>query len=192
MKFPLRNNLLSMKKHLNLCFLLMLSSSLFGQGGSIPAKPEPARLVNNFSKEFPDFISAAETEKLEQKLADFSTETTSQIVIVIVDEMAGYDARTYAMELGNLWGVGQKETDNGVVILIKPTGGPGERLFFIATGKGLEAILPDQTVSNITQRELLPNFRNRDFYKGFDHTTTVLMSIIKGQYSADEYDSRSK
>ncbi|MGL5891573.1 MAG: TPM domain-containing protein, partial [Bacteroidia bacterium] len=70
----------------------------------IPDAPNPRRLVNNLSKEFPDFLSGSETEKLEQKLLDFNNQTSNQITIVIVDDLAGYPAWEYATNIGEKWG----------------------------------------------------------------------------------------
>ncbi len=95
----------------------------------IPERPNPPRLVNYLSKEMPEFISAPEAEALEKKLENFARETSNQIVIVIVDDLADYEPAEFAYELGDKWQVGQEKQDNGIVILIKPTGGKGERKY---------------------------------------------------------------
>ena len=98
----------------------------------MPDKSDPPRLVNNFSKEFPNFISSEQQQTLETQLQNFSKETSNQICIVIVDDLGDYDANTFATEIGNKWGVGQSGFKNGVVVLIKPTGGKGQRSLYIA------------------------------------------------------------
>lgn len=172
--------------------VLFVSVQLFAQKKGIPPRPEPPRLVNNLSKEFPDFISKPEQAQLEQKLEDFANQTSNQIVIVIADDLAGYEPAEYAIELGDQWKVGQEKQDNGIVILIKPTGGQGQRKYFIAIGRGLEGAIPDATARKIENQELVPNFKNGNFYEGLDATTNVLMSLAKGEYNSDQYGAKSK
>ena len=127
----------------------------FASDDCIPAKPSPARFVNNLSKEFPDFLSADEEQILENKLVQFNKETSNQIVIVIVDDLCGYDANQFSTMLGEKWGVGQGKFDNGVVVMIKPTGGAGKRDAYIAIGYGLEGAIPDITANHIVYNEII-------------------------------------
>ena len=177
------------KKYFLLFIISFLAvNSTFCQKDDIP---EPTnRLVNNFSKEFPNFISKQEEEILEQKLVAFDKETSNQIVIVIIDDLSGYDPFEYATKIGRKWGVGQKKERNGIVILIKPTGGKDERKYFIATGKGLEGAIPDGICRDIEDNELLPNLKKGDFYAALDQTTDVLMSLAKGEYNSKTYSKK--
>ena len=167
-------------------------STLLAAGDNIPERPAPPTLVNNLSKEFPEFISSAEKAQLENKLVAFNDSTSNQIVIVIVDDLSGYVANEYATRLGQKWGVGQGKFDNGIVILIKPTGGAGQRDVYIAVGSGLEGVIPDITARHIVENEISPDFKNGNHYQGLNAATDVLMSLAKGEYNSDEYASRSK
>lgn len=166
---------------------LFISNVLFGQNSAIPKQPNPPRLVNNFSKEFPNFITKSEETQLEAKLQNFAKETSNQIVIVIVDDLGGDEPWNFATELGQKWQVGQKNEDNGIIILIKPTGGQGQRKYHIAVGYGLEGAIPDLTSKRIQDKELVPNLANGDYYKALDQTTDVLMALAKGEYNAKDY-----
>jgi len=180
-----------MLKSIFLLFLVTISFSLFGQNG-IPDAPNPPRLVNNFSKEFPDFLSSDEEQQLENKLVNFAETTSNQIVIVIVDDLAGYEPAEFAYELGDKWQVGHEKEDNGIVILIKPTGGKGERKFFIATGKGLEGAIPDYTCRQVEEEELIPYLKTGEYFKALDNTTNVLMKLAKGEYNSNKYANKKK
>ncbi len=181
-----------LKKYISFVLAFLLASvQLFGQA-DIPERPNPPRLVNNLSKEFPDFISQSEEADLERKLENFANQTSNQIVIVIVDDLADYEPAEYAYTLGDKWQVGQEKQDNGIVILIKPTGGQGQRKYFIAIGKGLEGAIPDATAKQIENQELVPNFKNGNFYEGLDASVDVLMSLAKGEYNSDKYGEKSK
>ncbi len=174
-------------------FLVLFSSiALFAvDKDNLPERPNPPRLVNNLSKEFPDFLSSEEQNNLEQKLLHFSQSTSNQIAIIIVDDLQGLEPEEYATRIGDKWGVGKKDKRNGIVILIKPSGGRGDRKIFIAVGYGLEGAIPDITTNHITEQEILPHFKNKDFYGGLNAATDVLMSLAKGEFNSKDYQKRN-
>ncbi len=149
----------------------------------IPEKPAPPRLYNNFSKEFPNFLSSPEAEAIEQKLEKFSRETSNQIAVVVVDDFGGYTAAEFATLLGEKWGVGKKAKDNGIVVLIKPTGKVGERELFIAVGLGLEGAIPDLATKKIRENIMQPLFVEGKYYEGLDRGLDALMKLAKGEMS---------
>lgn len=170
---------------LGILFLLGLIAN-----AQVAERPSPQRLYNNLSKEFPDFISADQAAVLEEKLEVFSNETSNQICIVIVDDLNGYEAGQYATELGNKWGVGKKDKNNGVVILIKPTGGKGQRSLFISVGYGLEGAIPDLATKRIRDEEMYPYMAQGQFYEALDNATNKLMQLAKGEINVKDYTRR--
>jgi uncharacterized protein len=158
----------------------------------IPDAPSPARMVNNLSKEFPDFLSADETARLEKKLQDFSNSTSNQIVIVIVDDLAGYASWEYATNIGEKWGVGTDKYDNGVVILIKPTGGAGQRDIAIAVGEGLQPKINATRNVHVKDDIIVPLFKNGEFYEALDQGTDALMAMAKDAYDDKAATKKSK
>ena len=101
--------------------------------------------------------------------------------------MKGYDVSDYAIKIGEKWKVGKEKEDNGIVILIKPTGGQGERKTFIAVGRGLESVIPDITALEIIDHELLPSFKKKHFFEGITQAVTVLSELSKGEYNHKTY-----
>jgi uncharacterized protein len=177
-------------KLLKLLLLLLIASPVFAQS-EIPARPSPARLVNNLSKQFPDFLSASEEAALENKLEQFSNETSNQIVVVITDDFAGMDANSFGTALGRKWGVGQSEFNNGLVVLINPTGKAGDRQPpYIVVGSGLEGAIPDITAKHVCEEEIAPSFRNGKYYEGLDKGTNVLMKLAKGEIDSKAYNKK--
>jgi uncharacterized protein len=178
-------------KFLKLFLLLLLASPVFGQEGKVPARPSPPRLVNNLSKQFPDFLSASEQAALEQKLVNFSNETSNQVVVVIVDDFGGMDANQFAVSIGQNWGVGQSKFDNGVVVLINPSGTAGHREPpYIAVGYGLEGVIPDVTAKHICEEEIAPAFRKGNYYEGLNAGTDVIMKLAKGEINSKAYNKQ--
>jgi uncharacterized protein len=182
-------------KRVVLMLIGMLSClQLFSQSDDgIPERPNPPRLVNNLSTAMPNFLSDQEEAQLERKLEDFSNKTSNQIVIVITDEMNGLEPYDYATRLGHKWGVGQAKSDNGIIILIKPTTTEsGKRNLFIAVGYGLEGAIPDLTTKRIREEEMNPYFKQGNYYMGLDKGTDVLMALASGEYNSDAYAKKKK
>ena len=176
----------------NAGFLILGLLFAIGPAGAdnndIPSRPIPPRLVNDFT----GTLSQAEINKLEQKLVHFNDTTSTQIVVVLVPSLNGYDKAQYADMLGEKWGVGHKGKDNGLVVLIKPkqTGSPGQA--FIATGYGLEGVVPDATAKRIVEEEMIPLFKENRYYEGIDRGTNTLMGLTAHEFTADDYMKRTE
>ena len=156
----------------------------------LPPKPNPERLYNNYAST--PMLTQAEEENIEAQLVQFARTTSNQIVVIVTDDLLGLDPESYATQIGKTWGVGQASHNNGIVVLIKPSGGPNQRKVFISIGKGLEGIIPDAIANRIVQNELLPAFRQKAYYKGLNDGLGVLMSLAKKEYSFNDYQKRSK
>lgn len=171
-----------MKQYLILVYIVIgLTLSAFSE---IPERPNPPRLVNDFA----EILTSDESNQLESKLVQFARETSTQIVVVTVKDLEGYAPGDYAVQLGENWGVGQKDKDNGLVILVKPKQGNSKGQVFIATGYGLEGVLPDAVVNGtVIDNEMIPHFRENNYYNGLQSGTKVIMEIAKGEYTAEQY-----
>ncbi|TNE54529.1 MAG: TPM domain-containing protein [Bacteroidetes bacterium] len=167
--------------------ILLLVFQGFAQSEGIPSQFNPPRLVSNFSKAFPNLINDSEQETLERKLLQFKDSTSNEIAVVIVDDLAGMDANTFATELLIEWGVGKKDLNNGVVLLVKPTEENGGRKVYIAVGYGLEPVIPDAVAKRIVENELIPNFKAENYYQGIDAAVDVLMGLAKGEFDHQSY-----
>jgi uncharacterized protein len=154
---------------------------------NIPEKPVPPRLVNDLA----GILNPAESNRLEQRLVSFNDSTSTQISIVTVPSLDGYAPSDYAQRLGEKWGIGRKKLDNGVLILVKPKTPDSRGEIFIATGYGLEGVIPDITAAEIVDYEILPSFRNGDYYGGLVNAVNTLMDLARGEYTASEYSRRA-
>lgn len=163
-----------------------LSAEIAAQ--DLPQKPYPQRLVNDFA----GMLNGNEINSLENKLVAFNDSTSTQIAIVTVDDLLGYDVADYAQRLAQSWGIGQKELNNGMLILVKPKTESSKGYVAIEQGYGLEGAIPDITCAEIIDNEILPAFREGDYFGGLDRATTVLMELASGEFSADEYGKSGK
>jgi len=81
--------------------------------------------------------------------------TSDQLVIVTLPSLEGRTIEDVGLSLGRRWGVGQKELDNGVLLLVAPN----ERRVRIEVGYGLEELLTDESAAAII-RDQVPLFRS--------------------------------
>lgn len=174
------------KKILFLPIFIIFTITLAAQ--DIPVRPVPPRLVNDYA----GILSPDEASRLEQKLVSFNDSTSTQIVLVIVKSLNGYDKNDYAQRLGQKWGVGQKGSNNGVVILVKPKYPNEKGEVSIQSGYGLEGVLPDITCKQIVENEMIPKFAQGDYYGGVSAGIAVVMSITKGEFTAGQYGKRAR
>lgn len=170
-------------KSIIIVFLSIVSLNVLAQ--NYPDKPN--RIVNDYA----NFLSQQEQNALENKLVNFSRETSSQIAIAIVPTLDGYDPASYAFGLGEKWGIGQKGKNNGILILVKPKTSTEKGEVYIATGYGLEGAVPDAISKRIVNNEILPYFKQGQYYKGLDQATNVIMELTRGEYTADDYEKQA-
>ena len=137
--------------------------------------PSPAKLVNDFA----GVLTEDQKQTLERKLVSLDDSTFTQIAVVIVTSLDGYDVADAAIELGRSWGVGNKKTNSGVVLLISKN----DRKLNISPGYGLEGALTDAESNDIIQGIIRPNFKGEDYYRGIDQGTDAIIKAVKGQYS---------
>jgi len=108
-----------------------------------------------------EIIPARIEAELTRKLEQIETDTLSQIVVVTTPDLNGMDVAQYARLLGNGWGIGDAERDDGVVLLFAPN----ERVLRIAVGCGLETTLTDELSAEIVS-EIVSRIRQDDIASG--------------------------
>ncbi|MRR20097.1 TPM domain-containing protein [bacterium] len=166
-----------------ICLFWLLTATLTLEAQTLLPRPDPPRLVNDFS----GVLSASEVQALENKLVAFNDTTSNQIAVVIVSDLQGYDRSEFAYKVAQDWGVGQGDFNNGLLVLVKTKTEASAGQIFIATGYGLEGAIPDLACADIIDREILPRFRENDYYGGLDAGTNVLMSLAAGEYTYQNY-----
>jgi uncharacterized protein len=175
------------KRILSLLFLFSVALLRAAGDDNIPDPPSPPRLVNDLA----GILSAGDGSTLETKLVNFNRQTSNQIAIVIVNDLGGDEISKYSFKLGRKWGIGQEKLRNGILIVIKPKTASSRGQAFIATGKGLEGAIPDATCHEIVDNEMIPHFKENDYYGGLNAATDVLMSLAKGEYDYNTYSKQN-
>lgn len=159
--------------------LLLLSLSFKGVAQiSIPDKPSKAMAVYDAA----DLLKDSEETQLRQKLETYADTTSTQIVIATINSLNGEYIGTYAADWAQTWGIGQKDEDNGLLILVSKT----DSKIWITTGYGLEEYLTDATTKTLIENVILPEFRKGNYYEGLNQGTTAVFEVLAGNFDASE------
>jgi len=171
-------------KRYNLLLILLLVL-VFGTGlkAQLPSPTNPPRLVNDYT----GTLSTSQISTLEHKLVAYNDSTSTQILVLLVEDLQGYSIEQYATEIGHSWGVGQKDKGNGLVILVKPKKGTERGQANISPGYGMEQYVTDATAKTIIDKEMIPAFKEGDYYTGIDNAVNVIMDLCSGKFTQDEY-----
>ena len=121
-----------------------------------------------------DLLTDAQEARLDGDLAAIEQRTSDQFVVVTVPTLGGRPIADYARDLGNGWGLGQAEHDNGVLMLVAPA----ERMTRIAVGYGLEPILTNARTQVIIDQQMVPRFRERNWYGGIATGVAAIAAIL--------------
>lgn len=131
-------------------------------------------------------LDPATTEALERKLADFEAKTTGQFVVVTLKSLQGTSIEDYGYQLGRYWGIGQKDKNSGVLLIVAPN----ERKVRIEVGYGLEGDLTDAVSKLIIENAILPRFKAGDYAGGITRGVDDVIQVLSG--GAEEWKARAK
>lgn len=146
-------------------FVLFLSSNVLGI--TVPA---PQGNINDFAGVLSTEWKATLTELAHQ----IEQNTSAQVAVVIINSLEGVDKESYALAIGEQWGVGQKNKDNGIVFLIALL----EREYRIEIGKGLEGTLNDAKIGRIARTYLISAFKREEYGQGIYDTLEAIRKVI--------------
>jgi uncharacterized protein len=159
-----------------LLIFLVLPAITFSQ--QIPPRPSPPRLVNDLA----NVLSPEQEAALEKKLVAYDDSTSNQVVVLTINTLNDYPIEEYALSVLRDWGIGNTQTNNGVLILASIQ----DRKLRIEVGYGLEGAIPDITAGQIIGNDIAPAFRQENYYQGLDAATTSIIQAAAGEYKAPE------
>jgi uncharacterized protein len=188
MKSVLGNKVTRQMKLLkNIIVTSLLFTGLFVKSQDVPEPLSPPRLVNDYA----GILSQNQLRQLEQKLVRFDDSSSSQIVVILVKTLNGLTEVEFADRVGEKWGVGQKGKNNGIVVLVKPKYGNDDGKTWISVAYGLEGAIPDAICKRIVENEMIPYFKAGDYFSGIDKATNTLISLARGEFTADQYKKKT-
>ena len=155
-------------------FFILATATLLVAQPKVPDRPNPPRLVNDFAGMFtPDEINRLETE-----VDAYSDSSSNQIAVVTVKDLGDYAIEDWALEIGRKWGIGAKQKNNGVVILVSQN----PRKINISPGYGLEGALPDLICKRIEVQQIVPAFKENRYFDGIHDAITAIRARVKGEF----------
>ena len=154
--------------------LLLLVTAMMAFSQQLP--PKSGTLVTDYT----NTLSAGDKQQLENKLVAFNDSTTTQIAVVIMKSVGDYNINEYGQKLGRAWGIGSKGKNNGLLLLIALD----DHKVAIQTGYGAEGAVTDAATHQIIQDDIVPRFRQNDYYGGISAATDDMMKLMKGEYKA--------
>lgn len=151
-----------------LAFFILASALAYAED---PAKIKLAGFVNDYA----DVLTPEQELSLTNELKPYYDNGTAEIAIVTVKNLGGYDIEsfTYKVSEGN---IGNKELNNGLVILISVE----DRKYRFEVGRGLEPYLNDAKVGRIGRNDLVPYFKEGDYYTGLFSAVQDIKAELDG------------
>lgn len=146
-----------------------------------PNYPElTGRIVDNAH-----LLNAADKATIESELQALETTSTDQVAVVTVPSLDGYAIEDYGIGLARKWAIGQKDKDNGILLIVAPN----ERKVRIEVGRRLEPLMTDTMATLIIQNAILTQFRRGDFSGGIRDGVRDIKAVLLGD--AEEVKQRA-
>jgi uncharacterized protein len=144
-------------------------TAIFSDTSKLITLPKSTGRINDFENDF----SLEQIAELDSIIRVFEKETTNQIAIATIESIEPYtDFADYSFDLFNTWGIGRKNLNNGLLIIISVR----LRQARITTGSGTEKILNDAICKKVMDEKILPNFRSSLYFEG---TKEALLELIR-------------
>jgi uncharacterized protein len=123
-----------------------------------------------------NILSSGAEAALAARLARLEAATSDQLVVVTTNSLAGETIEAYGLRLGNGWGIGRRDLDNGVLLIVAPN----ERKSRIEVGRGLEGLLTDARAAAVIDDRMIPAFRHSEFERGIAAGVEEIVRILEG------------
>ncbi len=155
--------------------LFILSISVFPVAAAEIPSPTSDFYVNDYA----DVLSEEAEQEIQNHAVSLANETTAQVCVLTIDSLDGEDISEYSVKVFRAWGIGDKDANNGVLILLSV----GDREMWITTGYGVEGTLTDVRLGQFRDTYAIPHYSNDDFDEG----TLQLFNAIVNELRVEEY-----
>src|SRR3989304_3417108 len=169
-----------MKRLPGVLLVLTIALSAFCAGQSIPYL---SARVNDYA----GILSSQTIYELENQLKDHEVKTSNQVAVLTIASLEGQVIEDFSIKVAETWKLGQKDKDNGVLLLISRD----DKKLRIEVGDGLEGVLTDARSGQIMRHEIIPRFKNGDYDGGVRAGVTAILGTIEGTYVAESDDEGS-
>ncbi len=120
------------------------------------------------------FLNSTETGLLDDKIREIKDKTSVEILVFIAEDLQGKSPLEYGLELSNIYGVGLKGINNGIILLISKN----EKKLQLLNGYGIEWIITDESSKKIID-QMIPFLIEEEYYKSIERALTVINSKVE-------------
>jgi uncharacterized protein len=124
-----------------------------------------------------NLLSLEQKQKIESAIRAFHETGDAQVVVAILNSLQGYSIEEFGYQLGRYWGIGDREKNNGILLIVAPN----EREVRIEVGYGLEGVMSDFQASKIIQNSIIPHFKNQNMAQGVFSGVKEIIKTIQNQ-----------
>jgi uncharacterized protein len=167
---------------IGLLFLFLFGINYSFAQFDIPKKPSFQTSVYDYA----NLLSPNEKAQLENKLIRYSDSTSTQMVVITIEDLKGEYIGTLAPQWGQEWGVGQKDLGNGIVILLSKN----DRKIWIAPGYGAEIRLTAGVNGEIIRNIITPEFKAGSYYNGLDKGADAIFDVLNGEFKGERKSNK--
>ena len=150
---------------------MFFASLSFGE--SVDSLGEAKGYVNDYA----NVLSSGDESRLNSICENLVATNSAEIAIVTIRTTDGGLIEEFAHELFNKWGIGNAQADNGILILAAID----DHDYFVATGYGIEDVIPDSLAVRIMENEAVPEFRNGSYGTGLINAATEYSAVLSGE-----------
>ena len=175
-----------------LCLLsCLLSLHVWSQEGRVftpKTVPDPKKTGGGYVSDPGGVLKAADVAELNRLIGAVEDSSTAQIAVAVLPSIGEDSPKEFATALFETWGIGQRETDNGLLILVVMD----QRRTEFETGYGLEGVLPDITCYRVGMEALVPWFQQQEYGKGLIAAVTRFKELLDNPDSVAEIKAEGK
>ncbi len=168
-----------LERRINIIAVIIALFSALAIHVSAADYPSPTREF--FVNDFADVLNYETEEKIYRLGKQLEDKTGAQVVLVTIDSLNGQDIDEYANILFEKWGIGQKDVDNGILILYANA----ERLLRIEVGYGLEGAVPDIKTAEIRENYIKPYTKYDNFNSGLYNGYAAIVNEVAKEYDVE-------
>lgn len=147
--------------------------------GTLLIGAAPSHTSDFYVNDYANVLSEETEEKILSTALALDNETTAQVAVLTVPNLDGEDIADFAVDTAHSWGIGDKDKDNGVLIVLAIE----ERQVWVTVGYGLEGTLTDIRTGQLQDQYAVPYYKNNDF----DNGTLALFGAIVNEIRVEEY-----
>lgn len=144
---------------------------------------KPTGYVNDFA----GVLSASDKQTLESKLEALKNQTSDEVVVATVSSLGDETIESYAVDVFQEWGIGEKGKDNGLLILVAPNDHEAR----IEVGYGLEGDITDLQSGNIVRNVMIPAFKKDEYAGGINGAVDAVSAILTNSPDAAQYSQNN-